>query len=62
MDKRNHFSDKYKSENSDELRGIVNDSRYQKDAKIAAVWELEQREEASEEDQDITIEIKANYN
>lgn len=49
MSKRNHFSDKFKGKTSDELQEKLSDAGIQKDAKLAAIWELESRNEATEE-------------
>lgn len=53
MDKRNHFSDKFESKSSEELRQIISNKDYQKEAQLAAIWELERREEANITDQEI---------
>lgn len=51
MDKRNHFSDKFKPKSSEELRQIISNKDYQKEAQLAAIWELERREEATKTEQ-----------
>lgn len=50
MEKRNHFSARFKTKSSNELQSIIQDEAFQEEAKLAAVWELERRSEASEED------------
>lgn len=59
MDKRNHFSDKFDNKHSAQLRSILVDNGYEKDAQLAAVWELERREEATEEDLAFANELEA---
>ncbi len=59
MNNRNHFSSKFESKTSEELRTIIKGSGYQQDAKLAAVWELERRDESTEEDQKLVRGIEA---
>lgn len=53
MSKRNHFSDKFADKSSGELNEIISGTEFQKDAKIAAIWELERREEATDDQKKI---------
>ena len=48
MEKKNHFSEKFKDKSTDELKNIVDNADFQKDAQLAAVWELEKRDIAVE--------------
>ncbi len=59
MEKSNHFSNKYITKSSDELRSITNDTGYHEDAKLAAVWELERRNDSDEELQKLASRIEA---
>ncbi|VXD15851.1 RDD family protein [Marinoscillum sp. 108] len=49
MDKRNIFSDKFEKKSTDELLKVINEGGYEKEAKLAAIWELERRNEATDE-------------
>jgi len=60
MEKHNNFSDKFEKKTSDELRTVINDDGYQKKAKLAAIWELERRNEATEEQKSLENKIIAN--
>lgn len=57
MNKRNHFSQKFERKTSEELKSILNSEGYQQEAKLAAVWELEKRNEADVEDQELVNHI-----
>lgn len=49
LDKRNFFSDKFSRKTTEELRAICESSSHQEAAKLAAIWELERREDVSDE-------------
>ena len=49
MSKRNHFSTLYETKDSSELRAIIEQSGYQNQAKLAAIWELERRGESQDQ-------------
>jgi uncharacterized RDD family membrane protein YckC len=51
MHTKNQFSDKFASKSSHELRDIIASKDFQREAKQAAIWELESREEVTEEEQ-----------
>lgn len=59
MNKRNHFTDKFEKKSTQELKNIIEDGNYQKEAVLAALWELDRRGEASEEDQKSVRTIEA---
>ncbi len=59
MSKTNHFSDKFKNKTSEELRKIIRGNAYQNDAKLAAAWELERRDESTEEELKLASGIEA---
>lgn len=62
MSKRNHYSDRFEKKSSTELRKVINEIGFEKYAKLAAVWELERRNEATEEDTKLAYEIETdNY-
>ena len=61
MKKSNHFSERFASKTTEELRTIVEDKSFQKDAKVAAVWELEGRGEATEEELQVSGRIEVEY-
>ena len=52
MSRRNLFTDKFQNKSNQELRDIANnESNFQKDAVLAAIWLLEERGDVSEEDE-----------
>ncbi len=57
MEKQNFFTSKFKNKTSEELRKIVDDNKFQKDAKLAAIWELESRDELSDEEEEMREKI-----
>ncbi|XOV94212.1 MAG: RDD family protein [Bacteroidota bacterium] len=60
MEKYNVFSDKFSKKASEELQRVINSDEFEKDAKLAAIWELERRNEATEEQQNLANKIIAN--
>lgn len=50
MEKRNRYSSIYENKSSPQLRRILDATDYEDDAKQAAIWELERRGEATEDD------------
>jgi len=61
MTNKNHFSSKFESKTTEELRNVINDGDFHEDAKLAATWELERRGELTEEEQQRATKIKADY-
>ncbi|MEP0986796.1 RDD family protein [Ekhidna sp.] len=59
MDKRNIFSDKFEKKTTEELNKVINEEGYQKEAKLAAIWELERRNEATDEQINLANELTA---
>lgn len=59
MERQNNFSVLYKKKTIDELRKIINEEGYQKQAVLAAIWELERRNEATVEEQNLGDQIMA---
>lgn len=59
MSKRNHFTDKFEKKTTQELKSVINDDNYQKEAILAALWELDRRGEISEEEQQSSHKIEA---
>lgn len=59
MDKKNHFSDKFESKTTEELRNIIDNKDYQKEAQLAAAWELERRSELGQDQQDFAQSLVA---
>jgi len=57
MDKRNIFSDKFEKKTTGELLKVINEEGYQKEAKLAAIWELEKRNEATDEQKNLANEL-----
>lgn len=47
-EKTNHYSQRFSSKSTEELRTITQNHDYSDDAQLAAVWELERRGESSE--------------
>ncbi len=72
MIKKNRFSDKFAAKSNSELENIIGNIDYQREAQIAAAWELERRGESQEteelsdlgatENQDIEQENPQVYN
>lgn len=60
MTNRNHFTDAFEKKSSEELRTIISESDYQMEAKQAAIWELENRNEATDEDKELLNQILVN--
>ncbi len=49
MEKHNLFSGKFESKSSANLQKVINGEGYEKDAKLAAIWELERRNEVTDD-------------
>lgn len=57
MAKTNQFSDRFSSKTSEELKQITQSTDYSEDAKLAAIWELERRNESTEEQTQLSKKI-----
>lgn len=58
MSKQNRFSEKFAEKSTSHLKSLLNNNDYQKDAQLAALWELERRGEASIDDFPVEEHIK----